>query len=287
MLQITRCQNYHGIIRSFSCHRLALPFVLLLFTQPCGFGRDVAAVGSTTLNDSSKQAVSTAAKIETAEKLYAQGRAFEEGNGAARDERKAAELYRRAADQGYPPAQHNLALLYEQGRGVEQNLATAAKWYQAAAKQGDAEAQNNLGRLYALGHGVPQDALQAAYWYHKAAEQGNVEGENNLANCYREGRGVRQDRAKAFALYQKAAMAGYAAAQNNLGLMYANGTGTERDYCLAYAWLSVATGALPASQKLLQQVESRMTSEQVIRARHQLDELQARLVSRTNEGIDR
>ncbi len=81
--------------------------------------------------------------------------------------------------------------------------------------------------------------------------------------------------------------AGYAVAQNNLALMYANGTGTEHDYCLAYAWLSLASRALPASQKLLEQVESRTTSEELSRAKRQRDELQAQLASPTNEGIER
>ena len=287
MSHIIKFRMHYSLGKGRSRYRSTLPFTLLFFTPLFGFGRDVPPAAGVVPGASLNRAFSTAPKTKTVEDLYAQGMALERGNGTTKDESKAAELYRRAAEQHYVPAQYNLALLYEEGRGVEQNLATAAKWYQAAADQGDAESQNNLGRLYALGHGLPQDALEAAYWYRKAAEQGNVEGQNNLANCYREGRGVRQDFATAFALYQKAAMAGYPAAQNNLGLMYANGTGTERDNCLAYAWLSLAARVLPTSQKLVQQIEIKMTSEEMSQAMRKRDELQATILSLADERTER
>jgi TPR repeat protein len=250
--------------------------VLSIFAvQLCGFGRDAPPAGNAILSPDSKATPSGVPDTERAETLYLRGVAFAEGNGVAKDESKAADLYRRAAEQHYAPAEYDLALLYQEGRGVAENLAEAARWYRAAAEQGYAEAQNNLGRLYALGRGLPPDPQQAAYWYRKAAEQGKVEGQNNLGNAYREGRGVSQDLTKAFELYKAAAMNGYPAAQNNLGLMYANGTGTDRDYCLAYAWLSLAAEKLPASRKPLEQVQGKMTSGQIVQAKRAREELQA------------
>ncbi len=217
--------------------------------------------------------------IETPKTLYLRAVALEDGMGRPRDQEQAVKLYREAAEQNYVPAEYDLALLYEEGRGVTQNFAEAAKWYRAAAEQGDSSAQNNLGRLYALGSGVPGDAEEAAQWYRKAADQGNREAQNNLANFYREGRGVGKDLTKALELYRLAAMNGYAAAQNNLGLMYANGRGGKLDYCRAYAWLSLAAKELPSSEKLLEQVRTKMRPEEVLRAQKLTSELQTQLSS--------
>jgi TPR repeat protein len=284
ILRITHC---HVAERFYSIPGLVSrrAIVLSIFAgQFCGFSRDLPPTRNTIVSVDSKKILSRVRDTEKAEMLYLRGVAFGEVNGTPKDESKAAVLYRQAAGQHYAPAEYNLALLYEEGRGVAKDLFEAARWYRAAAEQGDAEAQNNLGRLYALGHGLPLDAGQASYWYGKAAEQGNVEGQNNLANSYREGRGVRQDLTKAFQLYKTAAMTGYPVAQNNLGLMYANGTGTDRDYCLAYAWLSVAAEKLPASRKLMEQVQSKMTSEEIVQAKRARDELRAQ-VTPIEDGI--
>ena len=64
---------------------------------------------------------------------------------------KAAELYQKAAAQGYAGAQNNLGWLYEKGKGVPKDLNKARELYQKAADQGYAAAQNNLARLYQNG----------------------------------------------------------------------------------------------------------------------------------------
>ena len=55
----------------------------------------------------------------------------------------------------------------------------AAEWFRKAADLGDAKDQFYLGALYDLGllKGLEQDRAQAAAWYHKAAEQGLPQGE--------------------------------------------------------------------------------------------------------------
>ena len=62
--------------------------------------------------------------------------------------------------------------MYHGGYGVPQDYAQAAFWCRKAAEQGFAPAQNNLGALYHHGHGVPQDDTQAVFWCRKAVEQG-------------------------------------------------------------------------------------------------------------------
>lgn len=125
--------------------------------------------------------------INTAQKgdMYAQlmlGALFEDGTDPSipQDINEAAKWYAKAAKQGYPKAQHNLALLYEDGRGLPQSYTEAAKWYTKAAKAGFSEAQNNLAVLYIMGNGVKQNRAQAEKLLTAAVAQGNENARRNL-----------------------------------------------------------------------------------------------------------
>ena len=86
---------------------------------------------------------------------------------------EAVKWFRKAADQGFAPAQYNLGTSYYYGDGVEQDLPMAAKWYRKAADQGFAESQFILGLCYYEGKGVEQNKAEAVKWFRKAAEQGH------------------------------------------------------------------------------------------------------------------
>jgi TPR repeat protein len=58
--------------------------------------------------------------------------------------------------------------MHATGQGVPQDDKRAAQWWRKAAEQGEANGQSNLGILYANGQGVPQDYKRAAEWYRKA-----------------------------------------------------------------------------------------------------------------------
>jgi TPR repeat protein len=62
-----------------------------------------------------------------------------------------------------------LGFQYENGFGVPQNYVAAADLYRRAAEQGDAFAQCRLGLSYDRGHGVPQDIILAYKWLDLAA----------------------------------------------------------------------------------------------------------------------
>ena len=62
---------------------------------------------------------------------------YQNGEGGERDLEKAREWYNKAAKQGYPTAQYNLALMYKNGQGGEQDFVKARQWYTKAAVQGD------------------------------------------------------------------------------------------------------------------------------------------------------
>ena len=103
--------------------------------------------------------------------------------------------------------------MYENGRGVSQDYAKAAEWFRKSAEQGNADAQYNLGIMYGTGMGISQDYAKAVEWYRKSAEQGNADAQYNLGCMYENGRGVSRDYAKAVEWYRKSAEQGNAAAQ--------------------------------------------------------------------------
>src|SRR5580692_2840090 len=84
----------------------------------------------------------------------------------------AALWFRKAAEQGYAPAQSNLGTLYLYGRGVTQDDSEAIIWFQKAAEQRHPVAMLYLGVMYAEGRGVPQDYVRAYMWFSLSAAQG-------------------------------------------------------------------------------------------------------------------
>ena len=153
-----------------------------------------------------------------------------------------------SAEKGDVEAQLKLADSYYEGDddyvGVSKDLRKAAQWYRKAAEQGNASAQFNLGLMYGNGEGVPQDAPEAVRWYRKAAEQRVPAAQFNLGVRYQTGDGVPKDAREAVQWYRKAAEQGVVDAQFNLGVMYGNGEGVPKDAVQAYAWfnLSAAQG---------------------------------------------
>jgi preprotein translocase subunit SecG len=94
---------------------------------------------------------------ETKNLQYNLGVMYAQGRGVPKDERKAVELYQKAADQGFAWAQNNLARMYEQGRGVPKDERKTVELFQKAADQGFAGAQYELAlRRYLQSYGVPQ-----------------------------------------------------------------------------------------------------------------------------------
>lgn len=63
---------------------------------------------------------------------------------------------------------------YLQGQGVERDPVKAAEWFRRAAEQADSMGEFSLAVAYELGRGVTADAAEAVRWYRRAAEQGYV-----------------------------------------------------------------------------------------------------------------
>lgn len=130
---------------------------------------------------------------------------YDVGNGVTKDSIKSLELVRKAAKQGYAPAQSELGLLYYLGsEHITKDTTQGIMYLHAAALQGYAPAQFSLGRAYESGDGVLQDDVQAATWLRKAAEQGYLSGQIVLAKYYESGLGVKKDKAEVEKWYSRA-----------------------------------------------------------------------------------
>lgn len=78
---------------------------------------------------------------------------------------------RHEAAKGGAKAQTHYGTLLEYGDGTAQDFRAAARWYRRAADQGFAPAQAYLAGLYAKGHGVERSAEEALFWMCLAAER--------------------------------------------------------------------------------------------------------------------
>lgn len=106
-----------------------------------------------------------------------------------------------SACRGDAIAQCNWAVWLES----EGDYTNAAQWYLKAAQQGDPHAQYNLAVLLQNGKGVKRNLKEAIDWYQKAASQGYVNAMYNLAYMLENGQGCfLRHRKEAFVLYKKA-----------------------------------------------------------------------------------
>ena len=170
-----------------------------------------------------------AADMGNADAIVNLGICYEYGTGVTKDEKKAAELFANAADMGAANAVAILGICYEHGTGVTKDEKKAAELYAKAADMGNADAMVKLGICYEYGTGVAKDEKNAAELYAKAADMGNARAILNLGLCYDYGTGVAKDEKKAAELYAKAADMGNARAIVNLGICYEYGTGVAKD----------------------------------------------------------
>ncbi|KAH3743732.1 sel1 repeat family protein [Pelomyxa schiedti] len=93
--------------------------------------------------------------------------------GLVKDPTLAIGYYQASSAQGWAPGQDSLAQCYQHGKGVDRSCGVAFELYRAAAEQGFPEAQFHLGLLYESGVNgiVGRDANEARRWFAFAAAQ--------------------------------------------------------------------------------------------------------------------
>jgi TPR repeat protein len=187
--------------------------------------------------------LSNDAENGSAEAQMKLGMIYQLGLEVSKDEKRAVEWYRLAADQGVNKAQLIMGLMYAKGQGVPQDNREAMIWYRLATKRRVTSEKDNIYEL------ATQNVPQALKILTDDAEKGITKAQMNLGMMYQMGFGVPKDLKKAFKWYQLVAEKGDTDAQSILGLMYANGQGVLRDDQEALKWFQLAEEKRAALEK--------------------------------------
>jgi TPR repeat protein len=154
--------------------------------------------------------------------------------GPAKDERKAAEWFRKAVDAGFTAALNELAYMYAGGLGgLPKDEAKALRMWTQAAEAGWTRSMLNVGHAHMRGIGTPKDDQKAAEWFRKAEARGDAMAVCMLADFHVAGQGgVPKDMKKSAELFRRAtelgvpnAMVGYGAMK--LGLIPDTGVAVD------------------------------------------------------------
>jgi TPR repeat protein len=222
------------------------------------------------------------------------------GAGVPKDVKKAFELMKSAADRGYPDAIGGLGYFYSAGVAVNRDDKQAAEWFRKGAEKGSAKAQLNLAKLllsgkpgasagsdgnkspemlaeeglqwmkkaadqglpeaglaygsllYFGGHGTPVDFGKAAPYLKTAAEAGIADARNMLGTMCQRGLGLPVDASAAEQWFRKAALQGHVKAQSNLGNILGPESINQETRIEALAWLMIASsqGEVTAEKSL-------------------------------------
>jgi TPR repeat protein len=172
----------------------------------------------------------------------------QELNESYREERLA---YEDAQQRGYVAAVYNLGVMYDLGLGIDADQERANDLFKRAAQQGFPLAMYTLALRYRSGtKGIPRDDTQAYEWFAKASESGLTEATVEVGEALWYGKGVQSGRnpRRAIDALQRASEAGSNQAKYLLGLHYFYGSnsgdddpnGVREDNALALIWLGRA-----------------------------------------------
>lgn len=127
------------------------------------------------------------------------------GPASLRDPKSAMQWYRKAADQGYPPAQVGIGDLFTNGYGVREDHYRAQEWYKVATQLSrNQNAHFKVGEGFFRGLGAPQDYGRAVKHYLIAAQQGHPVAQYLMGSMYEAGWGITRDLIDAWVWYQLA-----------------------------------------------------------------------------------
>lgn len=191
---------------------------------------------------------------------------------------EAIKWWRLASNAGVARAQYHLGALYQHGLSVKEDLPEAFRLTKLAAEQDYADAIYDLAFMYQNGMGNKKNFTEAARLYRILAEKGVGDAQCNLGTLYHNGEGVMQDYQEAVKWFSKAAENGNSLCQRYLAVMYAAGSGTNRDPVQAHIWANLASaqGDTEASE-FLDNLTQVMAATDVLRAQHLAKDTNARI----------
>src|SRR5271157_4947326 len=179
----------------------------------------------------------TRAHAETSAKEFlSQADKYRVGSGVVRNEGKAAELYRKAADMGNAEAQTRLAEALFDGRGVARDPAGSRAWLEKAARQGNARAECDLGVMLTSGLDIAQDRANGLRYLQAAARLGDGYAEDYLGQLAESGLTGDPSSSEAYMHYLKASEMGSAWGAYNVARMHERGIGVYKDPSEALRW---------------------------------------------------
>ena len=160
------------------------------------------------------------------------------------DSQEARSLMRAAADGGHGKAMFNQAQLLLNDRPGRAGQSAAFAYFRRAAEAGIADAQYALAQYYAAGTSPAfHDEVEARRWLDRAARQGFDSAQQELGLYYIDGVGGVRDFDRGFAWTARAAHAGNVAAQAQLAKLLWSGIGIAPDDTQAAAWYILARRA--------------------------------------------
>ena len=151
-----------------------------------------------------------------------------------RDDKRAAELFRRACDANEPTGCNNLGVLYQRGTGVTKDLTLAATMFAKACARNDSSSCAELSVAYRDGLGVKTDVVKSFELARRACE-GGPRGCVTLGVAYEDGVGTARDLALALVAYQRGCTGADPLSCNDLAAMIAAGKGVDQDLPRAVA----------------------------------------------------
>lgn len=187
------------------------------------------------------------------------------------DEEAAADLYRKAADNGsndarrkhatlsgevrhqaerirsilkeqtasgYPYDFHNYAMAVYRSALTADDYREALEYFQKASEIGWLDSDVVMADMYREGQGVPRDFSRYVEILKAAAEAGHPRAMSKLAEFYSDGKYVAKDQPEAFKWHLLSARAGNAKSQYQVAAMYSNGIGVEKDPEAAKQWFA-------------------------------------------------
>ena len=156
------------------------------------------------------------------------------GKYVEKDDQKAFELYKKAAELGSSNGMLNVGVGYLTGRGTAKDVDAAEKMWIKAAERGNGEAANRLANCYSDGT-FEGNTDKVVLYLNKAAALDHPAACYTLAINYFNGLDgyYPKDPFQAFIYMKKAADLGHVDACAGLGYMYENGIGCEKNVELA------------------------------------------------------
>ena len=139
-------------------------------------------------------------------------------------DKQAVQYFQRACDKNYVLAMAQLGDCYYWGKGVDTNYGRAREWYERSYAGNDGYGAYSLAWCYYTGNGVGKRDLGKAFELSKeSADKGDYNGKGLLGRCYLYGKGTQKNEEEAVNIFKKLADANDGYGEAKLGDCYYDG----------------------------------------------------------------